>query len=272
MLKRLAMDPLNTVDAANGYVAVPLTMLNNAEVIHVWFSHDEAMPEVVVEGENLTFAQVYPQLARIFGWEQPLQKVYKHFQKTDLAPLAARYQGTPLVLDFDLYACLMKTIIHQQLNLSFAMTLTERFVQTYGSQKDGTWFYPAPETIASLEPEDLRALQFSRSKASYVIGVSQAVVEQSLDLQALHDKSNEDIMKQLTRYRGVGPWTGRCLLLFGLGRQDLLPANDIGIQRGLHTLLQTEKRPTALEVEAAGEQFAPYRSFASLYLWLSTEE
>ena len=94
------------------------------------------------------------------------------------------------MLDFHLYHCLMKCIIHQQLNLSFAYELTKRFVHTYGEQIEGVWFDPLPETIASLETEDLRKLQFSQRKAEYVIDVSKRIVSGSLCLEELHDLSD----------------------------------------------------------------------------------
>ncbi|CAM5262748.1 DNA-3-methyladenine glycosylase [Bacillus safensis FO-36b] [Bacillus safensis subsp. safensis] len=88
--------------------------------------------------------------------------------------------GTPLMLDFHLYHCLMKCIIHQQLNLSFVRAHETICVHTYGEQIEGVWFDPLPETIASLETDDLRKLQFSQRKAEYVIDVSKRIVSGSL--------------------------------------------------------------------------------------------
>ena len=101
----------------------------------------------------------------------------------------------------------MKCIIHQQLNLSFAYTLTGRFVHTFGEQKDGVWFYPLPETIAQLDYNDLRELQFSMRKAEYVIDTSRMIADGRLDLDELDQLSDEDIMEKLVKIRGIGPWT-----------------------------------------------------------------
>ena len=125
------------------------------------------------------------------------------------------------MLDFHLYHCLMKCIIHQQLNLSFAYELTKRFVHTYGEQIEGVWFDPLPETIASLETDDLRKLQFSQRKAEYVIDVSKRIVSGSLCLEELHDLSDLEVEERLLPIRGIGPWTVQNVLMNGLGRPNL---------------------------------------------------
>ena len=102
----------------------------------------------------------------------------------------------------------MKSIIHQQLNLKFAHTLTERFVKTYGNEIDGVWFYPAPEKLAVLTVEELRELQFSGRKAEYVIGVAEKVCSGELNFKEMKYLSNQEIHDILIKLRGVGPWTG----------------------------------------------------------------
>ena len=84
----------------------------------------------------------------IFHFNQSLDEIHAHFMETDLAPIFAEHEGTPLVRSFSLYGTLMRSIIHQQLNMSFANTLSMRFVETFGSETDGVWRYPSPERIA----------------------------------------------------------------------------------------------------------------------------
>ena len=169
------------------------------------------------------------------------------------------------------YNCLVKCIIHQQLNIKFAYTLTERFVKAYGTEVNGAWFYPSPDRVAALTVEELRELQFSTRKAEYIIDISKEIAEGRLSLESLYDRTDEEIMKELIVYRGIGQWTIQNVLLFGLGRQNLFPIADIGIQNALKKLLGLEAKPTKEEMEQLIPAWEPYLSYASLYLWRSIE-
>lgn len=171
------------------------------------------------------------------------------------------------MLEFDPFATIVKSIIHQQLNLKFAFTLTHRFVTTYGWEKDGVWFYPSAEKIAGLTVAELRELQFSQRKAEYVIGLGQKVSSGELDLDALAKQSDEEVIKELTKIRGIGPWTAQSYLLFGLGRPNLFPKADIGIQNAIKQLFEMEQKPTMDELDRFSADWHPYLSYASLYLW-----
>lgn len=269
VLDRLSLDPLHTIDRGNRNVKVPLMVNQQPQVVEVKAIGSTDEPEFSISSEN---PEVIDKLAHIFQWNRPLTDIHDHFQKTDLSTIFEKHRGTPLVLDFDPYGCLLKCIVHQQLNLSFAHTLTERFVKTFGFEVDGVFFYPQPEKVASLTVEDLRALQFSGRKAEYVIGIAQAIVDGILDMESLQKKSDEEIMKELIKLRGVGPWTVQNLLMFGLGRPNLFPVADIGLQNALKKLYNLESKPTLKEMEEYKKAWEPYLSYASLYLWRSLEE
>ena len=211
------------------------------------------------------------EVKRIFRWEESLQPDWITFHNQAYHRFLRSMPATPLVLDFHLYHCLMKCIIHQQLNLSFAYTLTERFVHTFGEQKDGVWFYPLPETIAQLDYNDLRELQFSMRKAEYVIDTSRMIADGRLDLDELDQLSDEDIMEKLVKIRGIGPWTVQNVLLFGLGRPNLFPAADIGIQNAIKRHFGLNDKPTKEQMLEMSKEWHPYLSYASLYLWRSIE-
>jgi DNA-3-methyladenine glycosylase II len=117
----------------------------------------------------------------------------------------------------------------------------------------------------------LRDLQFSQRKAEYVIGVGKAVAEGELNLESLKHASEEEIFNRLIKLRGVGNWTIQNLLLFGLGRQNLFPTADIGIQNALKILYKLEQKPTLEQMEKYKQEWEPYLSYASLYLWRSIE-
>ncbi|RLQ94516.1 DNA-3-methyladenine glycosylase family protein [Falsibacillus albus] len=271
ILERLSMDPLNAVDVNNRTVKVPIYEPER-EVATIQAVGEVEAPEFIIKGRNeKTKESVQEKLAHIFQWHVSLKDVDKHFAETDLHEIFAQHRGTPLILDFSPYTCLIKCIIHQQLNLKFAMTLTERFVHTFGEEIDGVWFYPTPEKTASLAIEELRELQFSQRKAEYAIGLSQMIVNGELNLEELSVESDEMIMKTLVKIRGIGPWTAQNFLLFGLGRPNLFPIGDVGIQNALKKLYKLEAKPDHPAMEQFSEAWKPYLSYASLYLWRSIE-
>src|SRR5690606_707665 len=122
-------------------------------------------------------------------------------------------------------------------------------------EKDGVWFYPLPETIAELSVGDLRELQFSGRKAEYVIGTSKLITEGKLNFDELEEMTDEEVVKKLVSIRGIGPWTAQNYLLFALGRQNLFPMADIGIQNALKRLYKLEQKPTYEQMERYSESW-----------------
>ncbi|MEW5570179.1 DNA-3-methyladenine glycosylase family protein [Rossellomorea marisflavi] len=270
VLERLSIDPLHAVDREARLVKVPY--YPTGEVITVKGVGTKDEPAFVLsfeQDDKLEEKQAH--IARIFQWHTGLHEVQAHFLATDLKPIFEEHVGTPIVLDFNPFATIVKSIIHQQLNLKFAFTLTHRFVTRYGTEKDGVWFYPSPEKIATLTVDELRELQFSQRKAEYVIGVGEKVASGELNLEELARESDEVIIKELTKIRGIGPWTAQSFLLFGLGRPNLFPMADIGIQNAIKKLFGMEQKPTREEMERMSAAWDPYLSYASLYLWRSIE-
>jgi DNA-3-methyladenine glycosylase II len=264
-LDRLALDPLHAIDLSERSIIVPMEEGNLVQVKAVGSTEK---PLFQVEGALDGQLQ---NIRELFHFHLSLDPVQEHFKESGLASLFAEHQGTPLIREFSLYGSLMKSIIHQQLNLAFAHTLTSRFVQSFGTEKEGVWFYPVPATIAALQVSDLRELQFSTRKAEYVIGLSRAIESGELDLHSMRSKSDEEITEELVSYRGVGPWTAQNFLLFGLGRPNLFPIADIGLQNALKVHWQLKEKPKQEEILKFLPEWDPYLSYAALYLWRSVE-
>lgn len=273
VLDRLSMDPLQAVDMKERTVKIPLYIdgFPHVVTIHAIGSIDEPVFEVTgidARAKEKLLTRVF----EIFHWHLPLGKIHKHFEKTILESIFGIHRGTAILLDFDLFGNLTKSIIHQQLNLKFAFVLTTRFVHKFGFEMEGTWFYPSPETVAELSIAELRELQFSSRKAEYIIGLAKDIVEKRLDLENLRLKDDDEIINELTKVRGIGKWTAENFLLFALGRQNVFPKADIGIQNALKQLLKLQNKPTIDEMAVLSKEWEPYLSYASLYLWRSIEK
>lgn len=272
VLERLSLDPLQAVNLEKQTLKMPLWIDEEPVVVEIKSIGTIAEPKFKLSSNNTELKmKAIEKVAKILQWNISLIEIHHHFSRTDLKEIFETHYGTPLILDFDPYSCLMKCIIHQQLNLAFAHKLTERFVHSFGFELEGVWFYPTPEKIASLTVEDLRTLQFSGRKAEYAIGVSKAIVNGELDLESMKDLPEDEIFKKLIKMKGVGPWTIQNLLMFGYGKPNLFPIADIGIQNALKKLYQLDRKPTLEEMEHYKKPWAPYLSYASLYLWRSIE-
>ncbi|QAS51935.1 DNA-3-methyladenine glycosylase family protein [Halobacillus litoralis] len=271
-LLRWQLDPLTHLNKEERWVDIPVKLEGGFHIARVQGLGTTVEPgfEVSSESEEEKEA-ILDHIKDLFQWDKDIEKVHRHFLGTNLEQLFSAHPGTPIVKDFHLYDCLMKVIIHQQLNMKFAYTLSTRFVEKLGSKKDGVWFYPSPETVAETSYDTLRELQFSQRKAEYVIDTSRLIADGELDLQELSEESNEDIMKALVKIRGIGPWTAENWLMFGVGRENLFPKADIGIQNALKFYFGMDKKPTIQQMKSWSENWEPYLSYASLTLWRSIE-
>jgi len=263
---RLAGDPVNSVDLQSRIVRIPMEEGNN---ITLQSTGTKQLPAFIVK--NAIDDVQIETVKSIFHFDKPLDAIGLHFAGTDLGAVFLEYEGTPLVKSFSLYGTLMKSIIHQQLNLSFSHTLTQCFVESFGEMVDGVWRYPSPERIASLDVSVLRELQFSTRKAEYVIGLSQSIAEGTLNLEQFREMDDDEVTSKLVAYRGVGPWTAQGFLMSGLGRPNLFPLADIGLQNALKQVWKMDRKPTQDEMLACFPKWSPYLSYAALYLWHSIE-
>lgn len=226
--------------------------------------------EEELSGEERTLLK--QKVRRMFSLDVELDPFYEQMKKEPrLAPVIESRKGLHFVLDPTLYECLIKTIISQQLNLAFAGTLIQRFIEQAGEKipfrEDWMPVFPTPSQVARLDYEDLQRLQFNRRKAEYVIDISRKITAGELDLEALETLPDPGVVEELISLRGVGRWTAECLLLFGMGRRDLLPAADIGLRNALKKVYQLDRQPTESDVREWGESWRPWRSYATFYLW-----
>lgn len=271
-LHRLSFDPLIRLNKAERWIDVPVVIREKKHVVRVKARGDSFHPEFIISGEDKAFErQLIRYIQHLFEWDKDLNNVHEHFMGTNLERLFRDNPGTPIVKDFDVFFCLMKTIIHQQLNMKFAYVLSTRFVELLGEKRDGVWFYPTPEKVAATDYAKLQKLQFSRRKAEYVIDTAKMIAGGELDLLQLVQQGDDEILNQLKKVRGLGPWTIENWLMFGLGRENLFPAADIGLQNALKLYFNRNKKPSLEEMAAMSADWAPYKSYASLTLWRSIE-
>jgi DNA-3-methyladenine glycosylase II len=189
-----------------------------------------------------------------------------------LGPIVAPYVGMRPVLIPDLYETLVWAVLGQQINVAFARTLKLRMIELAGRELeiDGVRYplMPLPDVVAALDPAELLARQYSRQKASYLIGLSQAVAGGDLDLEAIRTMSQDDAIAELTRQRGIGRWTAEYVLMRGVGDRDAIPAGDVS----LHLLVggaAIGRRVTEPELREIAERWRPWRGWVMFFVWMA---
>lgn len=164
------------------------------------------------------------------------------------------------------YAALLRSIAHQQLHGKAAETIFGRFLALYDGQ------VPGPEALLKTSVAKLRACGFSESKVLALRDVAAKTVEGIVPTRRQAARmSDEDLIKRITQVRGVGRWTVEMLLMFTLGRADVLPVDDFGVREGFRIHYRKRRQPTPKELAQYGERWLPWRSVASWYMWRALE-
>lgn len=154
----------------------------------------------------------------------------------------------------------LRIIAGQQLSVKAAATIFGRLEAALEGRFD-------PVRVLELSDDELRALGLSRQKIGYARGLSEAVLDGSLAPAALADLPDDEVIEQVTRLKGFGRWSAEMFLLFALGRPDVWPADDLGIQAGLHRLKNMRARPDRKRTEAVARPWRPYRGAAAIFVW-----
>jgi 3-methyladenine DNA glycosylase/8-oxoguanine DNA glycosylase len=163
------------------------------------------------------------------------------------------------------FQSLVESILHQQVTGKAAAAILGRFRASFG---DGGAF-PTPERVVAATDEALRAVGVSRSKAAALRDLAAKTLDGTVpDGAALDAMEDEEIIVRLTKVRGIGVWTVHMLLMFRLGRPDVLPVGDYGVRKAFGKVFRSKSElPTPRELTQRAEKWRPYRTVASWYLW-----
>jgi DNA-3-methyladenine glycosylase II len=163
----------------------------------------------------------------------------------------------------DHFMGLITAIVSQQLSSKAAMTILGRVKALAGDPSA----LPDPASLLALPEDRLRTAGLSGAKTASVRDLSGRVARGELNLAALDAMDDEAVIEALCAVRGVGRWTAEMFLMFRLGRMDVLPVADLGIQKGVQSLFGLRKRPTPDRMRALTKSWRPYRSVGCWYLW-----
>lgn len=178
-----------------------------------------------------------------------------------LGPFRLKVSGPP-----DLFEALASAIVYQQLSGKAAGTIYGRFCGLFGGGK------PLAAECLDLGYDPLRGVGLSNNKALSVLDLAARSVDGRLpSLRTIYRLDDQAVTQRLCQVRGIGPWTAQMFLIFDLGRPDVMPASDLGVQKGVQVVYNLRKLPSPEQVLRKTRHLAPYRSAASWYFWRAAD-
>lgn len=196
-----------------------------------------------------------------------MKTVIAHFENIDpiiAKVVAAAFAGErPIALGQPIapemyFRKLASSVVSQQLSVKAAATIWQRFEALLGEI--------TPERVLEFDIEAMRSTGVSRQKAGYVTAMAASVLNEEVNLMGLATMNNDDVIAELTKLTGIGPWTAEMFLMFALARPDVFSYLDLGLVRAFE-LVYDKSGVTRVDMEPVVEQWAPYRTYAALALW-----
>lgn len=196
-----------------------------------------------------------------------LQASYEHLSDADpvLAKVIDDVGPCTLKRQTNRYRNLLRAIVGQQISAAAAKSVFQKLEQAV---------FPHTLTataVAELTDDELRAVGLSSQKTRYIRDLTTRVIDKRLNLHSLHRKSDADVIELLTSVKGIGEWTAHMFLMFSLGRPDILPWGDLGIQVAIRNLYGFETLPSKSLCLEVARPWRPYATIASWYLWRTVD-
>lgn len=222
-----------------------------------------------------------PSSAAIRSASNNLSRAVAHLKKADPVLAAIIERVGPLRLDRRpaTFEAVVRSVVFQQLAGAAARTIYQR-LHTACQQANGrqatepsrSGFAITPESVLALSEEQLRACGLSRQKLSYIRDLAEKTRSGEIEFARLPEMSDDDVIRHLTRVKGIGVWSAQMFLIFALGRLDVMPTADFGVNMAICKAYGKRKIPKPKQLLKFSEKWKPYRSLACWYLWRSTDK
>jgi DNA-3-methyladenine glycosylase II len=177
-----------------------------------------------------------------------------------LGPLVAEHGPLAVEPADDLFERMVVSVLRQQVSMDAAAAIRERLFDR---------IEVTPAGVLAADPDEMRAAGVSTAKVEYLQALADRWAEREYSREHFAGMTDDEVAAELQAVRGVGPWTTDMFLMFGLGRPDVFPVGDLGIRKGMDALFDEDL--TRAEMCDRAERWAPYRSYASRYLWRAYE-
>jgi DNA-3-methyladenine glycosylase II len=190
-----------------------------------------------------------------------------------LGPLVKRFYGYRIIGQPDLFESIVWAILGQQINLQFAYTLKQRFVEKFGERlywnNQSYFLFPEASLVSGLTDEVLLSLQFSRQKSQYTRTVAAAFASGDISKEKLKGLPLLEAKEILMKVKGIGNWTANYALMKTFRYPDAFPLEDAGVHNAIKNLRNMDRKPTLDEVRKIFKKYKGWEAYATLYLWKS---
>lgn len=194
------------------------------------------------------------------------KKAIEHLSKDPIMKLLiVRHELSYSNQKRDIFLDIVESIINQQLSSKAGTTIFNRFKALFPRVKKIT-----PKHVLKISDDKIRSCGISRAKVSFIKGLSRAIQEKELIIDRLYALSDEDVITELVKIKGIGKWTAEMILMFSLQRQDIFSIGDLGLCTAVAKLYGVD-RSDKKKIEDIAIQWSPYRTIASRYLWRSLD-
>lgn len=259
----------------NGSV-VKLVKVNDEKVLFSVKPGDNKLILEFLNGDPSTSAKEFVRqyVREWFDLENDMKPFYAMASKDKLLKdLVKKYYGYRIMGQPDLFESIVWAVLGQQINLQFAYTLKQRFVEHFGERlfwKEQSYFlFPAAPLVAGLTDAALLPLQFSRQKSQYSIGIAQAFASGEISKEKLKGLPLAEAKEKLMKIKGIGNWTANYALMKTFRHQDAFPLEDAGVHNAIKNLNKMDRKPTLDEVRKLFKKYKGWEAYATLYLWKS---
>lgn len=196
-----------------------------------------------------------------------LRRAEKHLATVDprMAKLVAAHGRCALAPYWDRspYESLVRAVAYQQLHARAAEAILGRLLVKFPGQR-----FPQPQELLAIRPDDLRSLGFSQAKVATIHGIAEGALSGVVPVRAAAEEmTDEELIAGLSSLHGIGRWTVEMLLIFTLGRLDVMPTNDFGVGVGLQNVYRLKAKATRHDFARRTDRWTPFRSVGAWYLW-----
>ncbi len=196
-----------------------------------------------------------------------MDEALKHFKKTDpiLYKIAIQVELGEITRPDDYFVDLVDSIISQQLSGKAAATIFGRFKKLFPKEKI------TAGKLIKIPDQKIRDAGISFSKIKYIKGIAEQIINKKLNLKNLEKLSDQEVINELIKLKGVGTWTAEMFLMFTLLRPDIFSTGDLGLQNAVVKLYKLENKPDKDKLLEISSKWSPHRTLASRILWRSLE-
>ena len=200
-------------------------------------------------------------------YAQDIKAARNHLRKNDEVMKAIIRAVGPFTAKArrDRFDTLVRSVLSQQISVAAAQTIRGRLQEAVGEAGI------TPVSLLKFEVDELRELGISRQKATYVLDLADSVDSGAVNLQLIHKKTDEEVIQELIQVKGIGVWTAQMFLMFSLARMDIFPVDDLGIKNAIKRSYGLGEVPDRSTMEQLAQNWRPYATVASWYLWQSLE-